>query len=424
MTQFVDNLVETIEDGAKEAARQNHGRPRGRQLLSSLKNARRILVSCHRYPDPDALGSAAALVYLLRDRLPHVAGGGGEGQTPTPPTVEFAVQGDVGGGINSAFTRHARLDLSPWDDARLIDRSRADAYDAVVLCDVQPSFPNSPLPVEVTAARDGPFPTAIVDHHRARGRRPRAKFVDIRTDVGATASIVFSYFMELDVEVPPDLAATMLYAIESDLAGAAGQPSDLDNAALSSLTLRADTRKLYRMRHVSLPQHYFVSYANALANAMVYDRVLFTHIGRITSLEKPAIIADFLLRYEGIDWAIVTACHGEGNDGRPERLIVSARAGKLDLSAGEAVRKAMTGLGDGGGHRTKAGGVVRLENGTPTELERVRLALRRGMLKAVRLPEETRGRRLIEVDCDEDGTPGTPGTPMLFSSPDAPAPDG
>lgn len=403
--------MDSAEDEAKGAMQQSRGRPRGRQLLSTLKDARHVLVSCHRYPDPDALGSAAAMQYLLRDRLPHVAGANG------PPTVEFAVQGDVGGGINSAFTRYARLDLSPWDEARLTDRSREDAYDAVVLCDVQPSFPYSPLPVEVTAARDGPFPTAIVDHHRARGRKPRADFVDIRTDVGATASIVFNYFVELEVEVPPDLAATMLYAIESDLAGAAGQPSDLDNAALSTLTLRADTRKLYRMRHVSLPQHYFVSYANALANAVVYDRMLFTHIGRITSLEKPAIIADFLLRYEEVDWAVVTASHGDGNGGRPERLIVSARAGKLDLSAGEAVRKAMNGIGEGGGHRTKAGGVVRLENGTPTELERVRLALRRGMLRALRLPEEARGRRLIDVDCEADGTPGLP---MMFSSPDSP----
>ena len=55
----------------------------------------------------------------------------------------------------------------------------------------------------------------------------------------------------------------MLYGIETDLAGAAGQPCDLDNLALSTLTVRADTRRLYRMRHVELPQHYFVSYANA-----------------------------------------------------------------------------------------------------------------------------------------------------------------
>ena len=392
MTQFVENLLETAEDAARQADRQNKGRPRAKKLLSALKDRRRVLVTCHRHPDPDALGSAAALAHLLRQKLPDLKDGG-------RPTVTMSVRGQAAGGVNAAFTKHAKLDLTDWDDAALAD------YDAVVLCDVQPSFPNSPLPADVP-------PTAIVDHHRARGRRPAAEFVDVRTDVGATASIVFGYFMELDVEVPPDLAATMIYAIESDLAGAAGQPSDLDNAALSTLTGVADTRRLYRMRHVALPQHYFVSYANGLTNAAVYDRVLFTHLGPITNLEKPAIVADFLLRYDGADWAIVTALAGDANEeGRPDRLLVSARAGKLDLSAGEALRKAMKGLGEGGGHRTKAGGVVPLSNGTPTEVERVRLDLRRRVLRALRLPADLRGRRLVEADCDDDPRP------VRFTSP-------
>ena len=39
---------------------------------------------------------------------------------------------------------------------------------------------------------------------------------------GATSSIIFSYFMELEAPIKPDLGATLLFGIESDLAGAAG----------------------------------------------------------------------------------------------------------------------------------------------------------------------------------------------------------
>ena len=391
MTQFVDSCVETAADGAKEALKQGRGRPRARKLLSALDGKRRILVSCHRHPDPDALGSATALAYLLRKTLPKEA------------AVDMSIMGDLGGGINAAFTQHARLDVVPWDDTRLTDRDRADAYDAVILCDVQPSFPSSPLP-EGVKDKFG-FPTAIVDHHRARGRKPTADFVDIRTDVGATASIVFSYFMELDVDVPPDLAATLLYAVETDLAGAAGQPSELDNVALANLTLLADTKKLYRMRNVSLPQHYFVSYANALLNSSVYENLLVSHLDLIEFVEKPAILADFLLRYNAIDWACVTALVGHGNDGRPDKLVASVRTHSPSLSAGEMMRRAMDGLGEGGGHRTKAGGFVALENGTPTEIERVRLDLRRRLLRALKIDEETRGRRMMNVECDDAGKP-------------------
>src|SRR6185436_4459746 len=135
-------------------------------------------------------------------------------------------------------------------------------------------------------------------------------FCDIRTDVGATASIIFSYFMELEIPIKPALGATLLYAIESDLAGAAGQPGELDNIALSSLTLIADPRRLYQMRYVDLPQSYYIAYANALSNAVYYENALMSHLETIDSLEKPAVLADFLLRFDQVQWALVTAVHG------------------------------------------------------------------------------------------------------------------
>ena len=55
--------------------------------------------------------------------------------------------------------------------------------------------------------------------------------------------------------------------IESDLAGAAGMPTELDNMALSSLTLSADMHRLYQMRYVDLPQNYYFSYAAGFSSA-------------------------------------------------------------------------------------------------------------------------------------------------------------
>src|SRR6202000_288059 len=123
------------------------------------------------------------------------------------------------------------------------------------------------------------------------------------------SSIVFSYFMELEVPIPGDLSASLLYAIESDLAGAAGTPTDLDNLALSSLTLSADTRRLYQMRYVDLPQSYYVCYAAGLNSAVFYDNAMTAHIDEVDSMEKPAVIADFLLRFDKVTWCLVTATH-------------------------------------------------------------------------------------------------------------------
>jgi nanoRNase/pAp phosphatase (c-di-AMP/oligoRNAs hydrolase) len=361
MTAFVESCVQTAAGKAAVADRSARGRPRAGKLLKVLEGKKNILVTTHQHPDPDALGSSIALVALLRSKLKDTR-------------ISMSIKGQIGGGINDAFTRHANLQTVPWNDAAL------KQYDAIILLDVQPIFAYSPLPAGIT-------PTAVIDHHRARGRKPQCPFCDIRTDVGATSSIIFSYFMELELSISPDLAATLLYAIESDLAGAAGIPGSLDNMALSSLTLIADTNKLYRMRYVDLPQSYYNAYHSGLSNAMYYDNAVTSYIDSIDSMEQPAVIADFLLRFDKVQWALVTAVY-------EDKLIFSLRTSDAKRSAGEIARRLINKIGEGGGHRTKAGGYVKLEKGTPTEIERIRTIMRRRLLRSLQI-KMSRGQKLV-----------------------------
>lgn len=361
MTAFVESCVQAAAGKAAAVDRHARGKPRIHRLLRVLADKKNILVTTHQHPDPDALGSALAMCALLRAKLKDAK-------------VSMSIKGRIGGGINDAFTRHTQMNLVPWDDRTL------EEYDAIILLDVQPTFAYSPLPPDVT-------PTAVIDHHRAPGRRPQCPFCDIRPDVGATCSIVFSYFMELELAIPADLAATLLYAIESDLAGAAGTPNHLDNMALSSLTLMANTNKLYQMRYVDLPQSYYNAYFAGLSNAVYYDYAITSFIQEVESLEQPAIIADFLMRFDKVNWALVTGIYDN-------RLIFSLRSSDPKRSAGQIARRLIRNLGEGGGHRSKAGGFVPLENGSATEIERVRTIMRQRLLRALRI-KPSRGQKLI-----------------------------
>lgn len=362
MTAFVESCTKTASGSAAAVARRSRGKPRARQLLKAVAGKKNILITTHQYADPDALASCVALQALLAQHL-----GGGT-------RVSVSLKGEMGGGLNEAFLKFTTLQPVPWDDAALTN------YDAIVLVDTQPGFSNNPLPANFTA-------TAVIDHHRGHGRHPTCPFCDIRPEVGATSSLIFSYFMELEQKISPDLGATLLFAIESDLAGAAGQPGELDNIALSSLTLIADPRKLYKMRYVDLPQNFFVSYAQGLANAVFYDSALMSHLDTVPSPERPAVIADFLLRFDQAQWALVT---GVLNG----MLLLSLRTYNNKVSAADMMKRLVRKLGEGGGHRTKAGGMIKLSTGTPTEVERVRTILRRRYLRALRI-SNTRGQRLI-----------------------------
>lgn len=368
MTAFVDACVDTVTGSAVAVAKRSRGRPHARALMKLLADKRNILITTHEHADPDALASTLALCRLLSSKLPAAK-------------VTASTKGRVGGGINEMFTQLTDLKLAPWEEAG--SDTALKGYDAIILVDTQPDFANSPLPPDVP-------PTAVIDHHRSgAGRRPKCAFCDIRSDVGATGSIIFSYFMELDLEIPPELATTMLYGIESDLAGAAGTPATLDNMALSTLTLKADTHKLYQMRYVTLPQSYFLAYATGLACATWYDHALTTHIGEIDSPEKPAVIADFLLRFDPVEWTLVTATQGN-------KLILSLRTRAKDRSAGDMMKRLLRKLGEGGGHRTKAGGFVPMASNEPTEVERLRKVLRRRLLRCLKIPE-SHGKPLVAV---------------------------
>ncbi len=360
MTAFVESCLETVADSAHAAERKSRGHPHARRLLRTLEGKKNILVTTHLHPDPDALASSLAMTFLLRSHLKDA-------------TVSMAIKGRIGGGINTAFVKLSLLDLVEWSDEKLKD------YDAIVLLDTQPLSAYSPLPRELA-------PTVVIDHHSGR-RRPHAPFCDIRPDVGATSSIIFSYFMEIEQPISPVMAATLLFAIESDLAGAAGTPGELDNIALSSLTLLADTHRLYQMRYVDLPQGYYIAYASALANAVYYDNAIISHLEEIDSPEKPAVMADFLLRFDQVEWALVTAIY-------EDRLIISLRTSSRSLSAADMIRRLLRNWGEGGGHRTKAGGFIPLTSGSPTEIARLRDVLRRRYLRALKI-RGAHGKRLV-----------------------------
>jgi hypothetical protein len=138
---------------------------------------------------------------------------------------------------------------------------------------------------------------------------------------------------------------------------------------------------------VDLPQAYYQAYAQGIASARVFDHAMISRLGDIDSLEKPAVLADLLLRYDQVNWVLVSAIY-------QDRLILSLRSSEGKASASSVIKKLVRGLGQGGGHRHKAGGYVQLENSSAAEIERVRGVLQRRFLRAMGI-KGARGESLV-----------------------------
>src|SRR3954463_1920922 len=113
-TAFVESCAKTVTGSAAAVARRSRGRPKAQQLLKLLGERKKILVTTHQHPDPDALASCVAMCTLLQHK---VAGA----------DVKVSFKGGIGGGLNEQFAKLTELDPVPWDDAALAN------YDAIVL---------------------------------------------------------------------------------------------------------------------------------------------------------------------------------------------------------------------------------------------------------------------------------------------------
>jgi nanoRNase/pAp phosphatase (c-di-AMP/oligoRNAs hydrolase) len=330
------------------------------RFLDGLKDVASVTFVSHVHPDPDSLASMMGLAHLIEVCLGK----------PTRLTRD----GLISRAENRAMVELLDIDLVP------IDKAEWTEGEALVMVDSQPNTGRHNLPLDAALY-------AVIDHHDTPGDLEGVPFVDVRRSLGATASLATSYLMEQNIAVPPDLATGLLYGIETELSGYPREASSLDDNALLHLYPLADKDLLARIRNARLPQSHFECILQALQSSFIYDRLIISWANELPQPELAAEVADFLIRFEEIDWAV---CAGVCED----KLILSARAAVEDARAGEVLKQVVGKLGRAGGHDRRAGGTIPLASSSASAIEQMQSELRRRLLKALHI-DECRGQRLV-----------------------------
>jgi len=326
-----------------------------REVVSGFHS---LLILPHNDPDPDAIASATALGYLLEHRLGIRA--------------DIVYRGIIGRAENKALVRYLDHPLRRLTSPNL--RQRVPK----ALVDTQPGAGNNALPPQSMA-------TIVIDHHPWREETAMAAFADVRSDVGATSSILTEYLQVAGVEIPSYLATALFYGIKTDTMGLGRGGSQTDAAAYFYLQPRIDVDALVEIERAQVPTEYFRSFDTALRTARMYEGVIISYVGRMAYPDLAAEIADLLLRLEGIRWVI---CMGIYQDD----LILSVRTRQRRGGAGQLVRAIVGDRGAAGGHGTMAGGQVSTGGGEPQQLVQ---HLSQAALRYLKVPSETMGKPLI-----------------------------
>ncbi len=151
----------------------------------------------------------------------------------------------------------------------------------------------------------------VVDHHRPK-TLPKAPFVDIRHDVGATATIYAEYadqgLAPLGGEGADDsaVATAMFFGIQTDTDDFAfATPQDFRAAAY--LKPHCDAETLSRIGRRSISAEAMEAVGISLRDLEVIRDFAIAGVGRVSALNRDAIptAADFILRREDIDTVLV-----------------------------------------------------------------------------------------------------------------------
>ncbi|ABR56481.1 TrkA-N domain protein [Methanococcus aeolicus Nankai-3] len=271
------------------------------------------LIIMHNNPDPDSIASAMALKTIMMK---------------WGVSSDIAYGGKIGFDENKAMVNLLGVKLTPIDN---IDISN---YEGVAVVDTSSS---KIIPIDTTYKID-----ILLDHHNNGDLT--ANYMDIRPDIGATATILTEYLSHLNIVPKQKLATALYYAICTDTNYFKRKTSKKDFDAAGYLQDLMDPKTLDLIENPDMDTESMEALARAITNRnIIKNNIALSYVGHIKNRDALPKAADFLLKMEGITTTYVFGIS-------ENKIHISARTKDLRIDIGEIMRTAF----GGGGHQSSA----------------------------------------------------------------------
>ena len=285
-----------------------------------------VYVQTHNFPDPDAIASA----YGLQKLLQHFE---------IPATICYAGKIDKLSAAKMLDT--FGIEMYPYD----VLKDKMQETDYIICVDSQKNAGNIMdfIGDEV----------ASIDHHPVFVKTEYL-YQDIRL-VGACATLIAEYFKRCGITPDRDTATALLYGLKMDTLQFGRGVTDLDIEMFGYLNPLCDYEKLTALERNNMEYTDLRAYGEAIESIDLFDKVGFSFISFSCPDALIGILSDFILSLQEVEIAVVSSVRGDG-------IKLSVRSENKGVHAGELIREALDGVGDGGGHAAMAGGLIRKEN--------------------------------------------------------------
>lgn len=294
-----------------------------KKLISQVGDGKFAII-VHNNPDPDAISSAMGL-----KEIASVVG----------VKAEIHYKGNIGHHENKAFINLLDIELDQSTDLKTSD------YKKIAMIECSTPGVNNMLPPDTQVS-------IVIDHHQADIEEVKAEYVDIRPNIGATATIMTKYLQDLDIPIKTELATALLYGIKVDTDDFCRNTDPADLIAASYLYPLANHDILSRIEAPSRSIEEIEILGDAIKNREINGSYLLSNVGPIHNRDALAQAADYLLSLEGITTTIV---FGLGED----NIYISGRSRDARINIGKVMADAF-GSDKGGGHSMLAGAQIPL----------------------------------------------------------------
>lgn len=164
--------------------------PQSQQILEEIKKANKILVNCHRGPDPDSIGSALSLKMVL------------EGMGKEVDIV--CVSEELYDNVN--YLKYYS-DIKKNVDFNSLD---LDQYDLFI-------SPDSSSIDQITDTKDFDFKSVqpvVIDHHKSNTRFGKINLVD--SAITSVGELLFKVYSDWEIDINKDTADCLMAAMVGD----------------------------------------------------------------------------------------------------------------------------------------------------------------------------------------------------------------
>jgi nanoRNase/pAp phosphatase (c-di-AMP/oligoRNAs hydrolase) len=291
------------------------------RLLKLLEKESNVFIQTHNFPDHDAVASAYALqVWLKNFDIP----------------AQLVYHGEITRSSLHRMIRALNIDICHISACPMNEKNK------VIIVDGCKGNKN------VTDLVGDEV--AVIDHHDVSVPDDVA-FSDIRSQYGACATIIFSYFQEAGVEIPRDAATALMLGITMDTMHLTRTVNAPDLEAYVALHPLADVELVNAIARNDVNYSDLAYYEYAIKNLIVEDRLGFVYFPDGCGKNLLGILSDFILALDEVDFAVLCARNGG-------MINFSLRSENPLWDAAAVIHSVLEGVGFGGGHSDMAGGII------------------------------------------------------------------